>query len=158
MLRTRRIPLIRPIPRIPPAPTKLMEQIRELNPEPDTSTPLRISHDLVSIEAVLKTCYWFSRDFVCDVQEDGSGHSLVSLKPKPSSTAPLIEARESFMAHALDFALRERVTAKTIDVRDLLLAKAFSESGVLEEKPQGVFGDPLEEAKPDGMFKILSKY
>jgi hypothetical protein len=60
------------------------------------------------------------------------------------------------MSHALDFALRERVTAKTSDVRDLLLAKAFSESGVLEEKPQGVFGDSLEEAKQDGMFKILN--
>ena len=57
---------------------------------------------------------------------------------------------------AMDFALREHVTSKTSGVRDLLLAKAFSESGVLEEQPQGVFGDSLEEAKPDGMFKILS--
>jgi hypothetical protein len=50
------------------------------------------------------------------------------------------------------------VTAKTSEVRDLLLAKAFSESGVLEEEPQGVFGDPIEESKPDGMFKILGSH
>jgi hypothetical protein len=62
------------------------------------------------------------------------------------------------MASAMDFALRERVTAKTSEVRDLLLAKAFSESGVLEEEPQGVFGDPIEESKPDGMFKILGSH
>lgn len=59
------------------------------------------------------------------------------------------------MTQAFDFALREQVAAKTSDVRDLLLAKAFSESGVLEDQPHGVFGDALEESKPDGMFKIL---
>ncbi len=60
------------------------------------------------------------------------------------------------MTQAMDFALRERITAKTSDMRDLLLAKAFSESGVLEEQPQGVFGDMVEEENPSGMFKILS--
>jgi hypothetical protein len=68
----------------------------------------------------------------------------------------LPEAQEQFLANTLDFALRERVTAKTSDVRDLLLTKAFSDSGVLEEQPQGVFGDAVEESKSDGMFKILS--
>jgi His-Xaa-Ser system protein HxsD len=121
----------------------------------DVPAPLRISRDLMSVEALLKACYWFSRDFTCDIQQEGN-ESLISLKPKVSSALPLAEARESFMSLALDFALRERVSAQTADVRDLLIAKAFSESGVLEDKPGGVFGDALEEAKPDGMFKILS--
>jgi sulfatase maturation enzyme AslB (radical SAM superfamily) len=56
----------------------------------------------------------------------------------------------------MDFALREKIEAKTSGIRDLLLAKAFSESGVLEDQPEGVFGDAVEEMKPDGMFKILS--
>ncbi|MGC8563128.1 MAG: hypothetical protein ACP5NO_08075 [Thermoplasmata archaeon] len=55
----------------------------------------------------------------------------------------------------MDFALREKIEARTSGIRDLLLAKAFSESGVLEDQPLGVFGDAVEEAKPDGMFKIL---
>jgi His-Xaa-Ser system protein HxsD len=134
----------------------MIQEFSERRPAQEASTFVRISHDLVSVEAVLKTCYWFSRDFVCDVKEDGIGHSVVSLKPKTVAVLSVDETRESFMAHAMDFALRERVAAKTADVRDLLLAKAFSESGVLEERPDGVFGDPVEEAKPDGMFKILS--
>jgi His-Xaa-Ser system protein HxsD len=133
----------------------MAKQSTEHGPEQDASIQLRINRDLVSVEALLKTCYWFSRDFICDIKEEGDS-SVVSLTPKAPSTVALVETRDSFMSHALDFALRERVTAKTADVRDLLIAKAFSESGVLEEKPQGVFGDPLEEAKPDGMFKILS--
>jgi hypothetical protein len=55
----------------------------------------------------------------------------------------------------MDFALREKIEAKTSGIRDLLLAKAFSESGVLEDAPEGVFGDAVEEAKPDSMLKIL---
>ena len=35
----------------------------------------------MSTEALLKTCYWFSRDFVCDVQSDGGDH-VVCLKAK----------------------------------------------------------------------------
>lgn len=117
---------------------------------------IQVDHALVSVEAILKTCYWFSRDFVCNVVHEDSERSIVHLKPKGASSMSAEEVEEQFKSHAMDFALRERITAKTSDVRDLLLAKAFSESGVLEEQPQGVFGDSLEESKPDGMFKILS--
>lgn len=117
---------------------------------------IQVDHALVSVEAILKTCYWFSRDFVCNVVHEDADRSTVYLKPKGVNSMSAEEIEEQFMSHAMDFALRERITAKTSDVRDLLLAKAFSESGVLEEQPQGVFGDSLEESKPDGMFKILS--
>jgi His-Xaa-Ser system protein HxsD len=122
----------------------------------EASTLIQVNHHLVSVEALLKTCYWFSKDFVCDVTQDSPEQSTVHLVPKPSCSVAPQDAREQFIAQAMDFALRERVTAKTSDVRDLLVAKAFSESGVLEEQPQGVFGDSLEEEKPSGMFKILS--
>ena len=131
-------------------------EIVVLNLSQDGMALIQIDHALVSIEALLKTCYWFSKDFVCEVVHEGPDRSTVYLKPKAPGDMSHGEVREEFMSHAMDFALRERVTAKTSDVRDLLLAKAFSESGVLEEQPQGVFGDALEEAKPDGMFKILS--
>jgi His-Xaa-Ser system protein HxsD len=131
-------------------------EIVTLNPSQDGAAIIQVDHALVSVEALLKTCYWFSKDFVCDVVHGSPDRSTVHLKPKAPNDTSLDEVRDEFMSHAMDFALRERVTAKTSDVRDLLLAKAFSESGVLEEQPQGVFGDALEEAKPDGMFKILS--
>jgi His-Xaa-Ser system protein HxsD len=116
----------------------------------------RVSPSFVSMEALLKTCYWFSGEFVCEVSDDGNGQPVVSLKPKGDSKESIQDVRERFTAQAMDFALRERVAMKTADVRDLLLAKAFSESGVLEGVPQGIFGDQIEEEKPEGMFKILS--
>ncbi len=121
----------------------------------EATATLRISLSAVSIEALLKTCYWFSRDFLCAVQDEGTGHAVILLQPKRGLDIPLDKARADFIAQAQDFSLRERVSAKTAGVRDLLLAKAFSESGVLEDAPSGTFGDAIEEANPDGIFKIL---
>lgn len=121
----------------------------------DKTASVRISLSIVSSEAILKACYWFSRDFFCDVQDEGTGHAIVLLRPKRPLVLSLEEAKEAFTAQALDFALRERITAQTAGVRDLLLAKAFSEAGVLEDAPAGVFGDAVEESKANGLFKIL---
>lgn len=129
----------------------------------DSGTPaanhvvVEISLSVVSPEALLKTCYWFSRDYVCEVKNQSQAVATVVLRPK--SVAPDFNPapiKDAFLTSALDFALREKIEAKTSGIRDLLLAKAFSESGVLEDEPEGVFGDRIEESKPDGMFKILS--
>ena len=117
---------------------------------------VEIDRAVVSTEALLKTCYWFSQDFVCEIRNRNEQIADVFLTSRnPSSAADLASAKDAFMTSAMDFALREKIDAKTSGIRDLLLAKAFSESGVLEDQPGGVFGDAIEEAKPDGMFTIL---
>ena len=111
----------------------------------------------VGPEAILMACHWFSRDFDCSVRDKSDQLVEVVLTPKvPSSSGNLESARASFITSTMDFALRQRIEAKTSGIRDLLLAKAFSESGVLEDPPQGLFGDRIEEANPRGMLKILS--
>ena len=121
------------------------------------SVSIEVDLALVSAEALLKTCHWFSRDFVCDLHKEGNFTAKVALAPRyPSAEFDPDAARDAFMTSALDFAIREKIDFRTSGIRDLLLAKAFSESGVLEDNPEGVFGDAIEEAKPDGMFKILS--
>jgi His-Xaa-Ser system protein HxsD len=113
---------------------------------------------LVSAEALLKTCHWFSRDFVCEVRNRDQYVADVFLTPRSTTHASdLASVKDAFNNSAMDFALREKVEAKTSGIRDLLLAKAFSESGVLEDRPEGVFGDKVEEAKPNGMFQILNE-
>jgi His-Xaa-Ser system protein HxsD len=112
---------------------------------------------IISTDALLKTCHWFSRDFVCEIRSRNERTADVFLTPRSAmSAADLASARDAFTTSAIDFALREKIETKTSSIRDLLLAKAFSESGVLEDQPEGVFGDTVEELKPDGMFKILS--
>jgi len=120
------------------------------------STTVRVDHAMVSTDALLKTLYWLSREFVCEVVERTDASSSILITAKAETDWSEQEIRELFHTNVLDFALRERVNAETAGVRDLLLAKAFSESGVLEDAPIGVFGDRVEEDKSQGMFKILS--
>jgi His-Xaa-Ser system protein HxsD len=118
---------------------------------------VEINLAIVSAEALLKTCYWFSRDYVCEIRNRNEHMADVFLTPRsPATASDLAVAKDAFTTSAMDFALREKIEAQTSGIRDLLLAKAFSESGVLEDRPEGVFGDTVEEMKPDGMFKILS--
>jgi His-Xaa-Ser system protein HxsD len=118
---------------------------------------VEINLSIVSSEALLKTCYWFSRDFVCEIRNRNEHVAEVFMTPRnPASASELASVKDAFTTSSMDFALRERIEAKTSGIRDLLLAKAFSESGVLEDQPEGVFGDTIEEMKPEGIFKILS--
>lgn len=130
--------------------------MEETGPDLEWLTPIEVSRSLVSAEALLKACYWFSRDFECRVMDSGE-NSRVYLTPKSSPKMTFAEVKDAFLSHAVDFSLREKISTRTSDVRELLLAKAFAESGVLEEKPTGMFGDAIEEAKPDGMFNILNR-
>lgn len=118
---------------------------------------VEINLAVISSEALLKTCYWFSRDYVCEIRNRSELIADVVLTPRnPASPFDAASMQEAFTTSAMDFALREKIEDKTSGIRDLLLAKAFSESGVLEDRPEGVFGDTIEESKPDGMFNILS--
>jgi His-Xaa-Ser system protein HxsD len=118
---------------------------------------VEVGLSIVSSEALLKTCYWFSRDYVCEIKNQSESVANVLLSPRSiTSEFNPDSIKDAFLTSALDFALREKIEAKTSGIRDLLLAKAFSESGVLEDEPEGVFGDKIEESNPDSMFKILS--
>jgi len=124
-------------------------------PGPYSTVAVELDGGVFSAEAVLKACYWFSKDFAYEVLRNAGGAIMVSLTPK-NMPAPMMDIRAEFVSMATDFTLRERIEARTSSLRELLLAKAFAEAGVLEDSPQGVFGDKIEEEKPDGLFKILS--
>lgn len=121
------------------------------------SVTARFDRSVFGEEIILKACYWLSRDFSCEIASVGPETLDVTIKPREKLSAELLSsAKDALVHHVADFALREKIDAKTAGIRDLLLAKAFSESGVFEDSPSGVFGDKVEEQKPRGMFKILS--
>lgn len=114
-----------------------------------------------SRDAALRSAYWFSKDLHIEFSdcETESSYS-VTLKaktnlpmlddPKPK---PLAELVSEFQNALVDFELRVRVQKETSAVRELLLAKAFAEAGVLEDNPPGSFYDPVltaeKSATPD---------
>lgn len=107
-----------------------------------------------SADAILKTCYWFSRQFIFDLRQNSAGQTVVTLRAKDAAVSTE-NIHGEFIAAVADFALRERIEARTSNIREILLAKAFAESGVFEDAPKGDFVDQVEREKQDGLFKIL---
>lgn len=136
-----------------------MRTIEENRSALSRSITVRFSRTLFSEQSIIKACYWLTRDYCCELNKDdlGSGAIEVNISTRDQNVdCDLVAAKALLLQSVEDFELRERINVHTSGIRDLLLAKAFSESGVLEDLPGGVFGDRIENEKPGGMFSILS--
>jgi His-Xaa-Ser system protein HxsD len=129
----------------------------------ESSAAIYLDARIYTREAVLKASYWYT-DVAYISFPDSSEHRLVvqiTLKnaaptldnPKPISIKNVIA---EFCNSILDFELRRQVETETATIRQLILAKAFSESGVLEDEPPGSVADPVEARKPTSLVQILN--
>ena len=117
----------------------------------EASLTLTLDSRQFSREAALKAAYWFTKDLYIDFPPSEAGHLFaVVLRAKcPSPTldnpAPrtLNDLASEFRNALIDSELRIQVQRETSAVRELLLAKAFAEAGVLESSPPGSFSDPV---------------
>jgi His-Xaa-Ser system protein HxsD len=119
---------------------------------------------IYSREAILRACYWHTRIAHIHVPESSDGRLVIHIKlkqPVPTLANPkpisIEEVVGEFCNSLLDFELRRQVEAETAPVRQLVLAKAFSESGVLEDDPPGTVADPVETANTKGLVQITKE-
>ena len=93
-------------------------------------------------EAILKCLYWYSDKFNTSVNLLDN-HYKIEVKPNSDNKhLDLNPILEKLCRDLLDFNLRQIVTSETQNVRDLLIAKAFS-NGEFDEKPPGEISDPV---------------
>ena len=105
---------------------------------------LEINGKLFSKETVLKTLYWFGDKFLLDITTKDENY-ILSLKPLSSlsmSDDDLEHYLQKIQRDLIDFSLRETINKETINIRELLIAKAFS-NGEYEEAPPGDISDPV---------------
>lgn len=126
----------------------------ESNSVNDRAIEVELDGTFFGADAVLKACYWYARQFDFDLRQTSVGRTLVTLKPKDANLSTE-GVRGEFIAMVTDFTLRERIESRTGAIREILLAKAFAEAGVLEDSPSGEFVDQVEHEQQDGLFKIL---
>lgn len=127
------------------------------------SATIRLDPRVYSREALLRACYWFTNIAHIHAPESHDDRLTVHIRlkqrvatlehPKPISIDEVIG---EFCNSLLDFELRRQVEAETAGVRQLILAKAFSESGVLEDEPPGTIDDPVERDKPSSLVRIMN--
>ncbi len=127
------------------------------------SATIYLDPRIYSREAILRTSYWFTDVANIHFPESPNDrlavrislkHSVPTLgNPKPLTINELVS---EFCNSLLDFELRRQVEVETAPVRQLILAKAFSESGVLEDEPPGTIADPVETTKPTSLIQIMN--
>jgi His-Xaa-Ser system protein HxsD len=117
--------------------------------EKRTTAILRIDPRVYSKAAVMRTCYWLTGDLHCRLTEEGENLIVtVSLRlAAPTLDQPRVKGIDEwisdFFDSLIDSQLRIEIQAETAAIRELIIAKAFAESGVLEDPPPGTFADPL---------------
>ncbi len=129
----------------------------------DFSATVRLDPRIYSREAILRACYWYTN--VAHIQVPESADEKLAIHLRLKQKAPTLENPKpitidellgEFCNSLLDFELRRQVEAETASIRELILAKAFSESGVLEDDPPGTIADPVESDKPSSLVQIMN--
>jgi His-Xaa-Ser system protein HxsD len=136
----------------------------EFDGEHVTAT-LSIDKKVYSKSAVLKVCYWFSEDLYFQVRDEDT-HLILAVcvrEAVPTLNRPSVKKIDEWLPDILnalvDSQLREDIQAETAGIRELIIAKAFAESGILEGLPPGTFEDPVETTQSEStrLIKIDTK-
>ena len=100
---------------------------------------------LYTREAVFKCLYWYGDKFHTTVSMPDEYTYLIQLKVLAGQEIAEPEMDlylQKLERDLIDFNLRDIVTRETKNVRDLLIAKAFS-NGEFDENPPGELSDPV---------------
>lgn len=97
---------------------------------------------IYSKEGILKCLYWYSDKFNTSVNIIDNYYRIVLNPNLDNQQLDLNTLLEKIVKDLLDFNLRQIVTSETQNVRDLLIAKAFS-NGEFDETPMGEISDPV---------------
>jgi His-Xaa-Ser system protein HxsD len=130
-----------------------------------TAATISIDKKIYSKSAVLRACYWFGKDLYCHLKERGDLLEVtVGLRvSSPTLDQPKIRKIDEWLPEIydalLDSQLRIEIQAETAGVRELIIAKAFAESGVLEDPPPGTFDDPVarSDAESSDLIRISTR-
>ena len=131
----------------------------------DCSATIFLDSRIYSREAILRACYWCTDIAYIHIPETPDRRIVIQIKLKqtiPTLESPKLINIEEFVGKfcnsLLDFELRKVVETETGTLRQLILAKAFSESGVLEDEPPGTIADPVESRKPTSLVHIMNSF
>jgi His-Xaa-Ser system protein HxsD len=129
----------------------------------ESSATIYLDPRIYTKEAILRACYWFTDIAYIRVPESADDRLAIRIDlkqtgptlahPKPTSISEFLG---EFCNSLLDFELRRQVEAETAPIRQIILAKAFSEAGVLEDEPPGSIADPVESARPSSLVQLMN--
>jgi His-Xaa-Ser system protein HxsD len=106
---------------------------------------IEVDAAIFSKEAILKCLYWYSSRFQINLRLLDNQKFSIQLKQLGNITYQedeLQNLNQMIEKDLIDFQLRDIIAKETKNIRDLLVAKAFS-NGEFDEMPGGEISDPV---------------
>jgi His-Xaa-Ser system protein HxsD len=100
---------------------------------------------LFTKEIILKCLYWFGDKFHVQISDDEGKVYIIKIKPLAGANIREEELEnylQKLERDLIDFQLRDIVNKESQHIRELLIAKAFS-NGEYDEEPPGEVSDPV---------------
>ena len=114
----------------------------EYNIEGDSITVI-IHTSLYPIEVIFKCIYWYTAFYNVNLKTDSPGNVRVIFHTKdPDASQDLQSLPSRLKRDLIDCKLRSIVLEETKNIRELLIAKAFSNYEI-NETPTGEISDPV---------------
>ncbi|WP_312207885.1 His-Xaa-Ser system protein HxsD [Epilithonimonas hominis] len=114
----------------------------------DNIVSIYLNQNFYSVDAIFKCIYWYGDKYnvILDTNSDLPNKIQVKFhskdNSKPIKDVDIEKIINDFINKINDFQLRDIITKETKNIRDLLVAKAFS-NGEFDEEPPGEFADFL---------------
>jgi His-Xaa-Ser system protein HxsD len=99
--------------------------------DPGGAIEIGFAAETTSIDAIQRAAYRFADRFSLELLPGGEQHRCLL---RPLGESPLEAEVESFRVEVLDQTLRGRIRAETEPIRTMILAQAFSRTGVVDPK------------------------
>ena|SRR5690606_26358684 len=97
---------------------------------------------IYSKDSIMKCLYWYSNQFHIEINLN-ENHYQISVSSDDELDSDSIEKlRKKLHQDFIDYNLRDIVKKETTPIRELIIAKAFS-NGEFDEEPKGDLMDPL---------------
>jgi His-Xaa-Ser system protein HxsD len=96
---------------------------------------LEIDLETFSLDAIKRSAYRFSDKFAFDLTVDGRTARCTFIFPASASPEAAEASIIAFRKELLDQDLRQVIRSETERVRNIILAHAFSQSGLVNDEP-----------------------
>ena len=110
---------------------------------------VKVPLSIYNKDVIFKCFYWYTGEYDIEINEV-SNNANILISGKSDTKFDFDELKSKIKRDLIDFKTRDIISKETKNVRDLIIAKAFSDSDEFDSEPPGEITDPVG-------FKIKDK-